>query len=343
MNIIEFWKNPRSRPPVIFSCVPEPTYRQKEPAEMARLAAELIGAWDRSGANLPPVFMPDFGTVTMAKPWGGRIVHTEEGQIFIHPVSGDIDTILDIEPGPNPDVDLAVGLYNEIRKATGRGDIRFATPDFQGVLNTAAQIMRQDELMIAMHTEPEKVHRFLDIVFEQNMAFMRELTARVHVDGNIWPYIWLPQECGVVITEDFMPLLSPEMYREFGLPHLKRISDTFGGVFVHSCGQWVHQARVMAESGVNYLGIDFCYPYARIEEIQDHLPGLVLQPGFEFNNRYEYEDYPAFIDAMIGKRRGATCLWLAMNSNPVWQMDRVREVLRKHGVEFDGFSRCQAP
>jgi len=337
-SIIDFWKNRTERPPVVYTYVPEPVYRQKPPAEMVRMAAEQIAGWERSGANCPPVFMPDFGTVTMAKPWGGKVVTTDDGQIFIHPVSRNIDEILDIEPGRNPDIELAVDLYRQVCSATGRSDIRFVSADYQGVLGTASQIMQQDDLMIAMIAEPKKVHRFLDLVCERNIAFMQDLMARVRIDGGLWPYIWLPQEIGIVITEDFMPLLSPVMYAEFALQYLKRIADAFGGVFVHSCGQWIHHARTMADSGINYLGIDFCYPYTRLEEIQEYLPGLVLQPGFEFNKKSEYDGYPAFLDAMLGKRRGGTCLWLAMNSNELWQFDKVREVLHRHGVEFDGFA-----
>ena len=200
-------------------------------------------------------------------------------------------------------------------------------------------IMKQDELMMAMHTQPDQVHRLLERVTERNIAFMRQLRARLHVDGGIWPYIWLPQEDGVVITEDFMPLLSTEMYAEFGLRYLKRIAEEFGGVFVHCCGSWLHHARSMAESGINYLGIDFCYPYAKIEEIQEFLPGLVLHPSFASHTKSEYEEYPAFVEGMLAKRRGDTTLWFAMDSSEGYQSGRVCELIRRHGVRFEGFWR----
>jgi len=331
MNIYDFWN--KREPKVVYSYVPEPTYRQKDPPQMQRQAAEIIANWDASGANCPPVFMPDFGTVTTAKPFGGKVVRSSDGaQIFIEPAAETIDQALAIEPTPNPDVDQAVRIYRELCWMTRRHDIRFVTPDFQGPLNTAAQIVKQDEFLIALYTEPKKVHAFLDRVTDTLIEFIRRLQSQLRMDGGCWPYIWLPREFGVVITEDLMPLLSPELYAEFGVPYLKRISDTFGGVFVHSCGQWTHNAKVLAESGIHLLGLDFCYPYATIETIQDTLPGLVLQPGFEFYKAVEYPDFPSYVEGMIAKRRGDTCLWFALNSNPIWQFDRVRAVLEKHGA-----------
>ena len=336
LSIRDFWRT--RQPTCVYTYVPEPIYRQKPPEEMVRLAVDIIGNWEATGANCPPVFIPDFGTVTLAKPWGGQVVTTSDGQIFIEPVSDNIDAVLDIAPGPNPDVELAVQLYREIVRQTGRQDIRFVAPDFQGSLGTAVQIMEQAAFLMAMHTEPEKVHRLLDLVTTRNIQFMKDVQARLHVDGGAWPYIWLPQEVGIVVTEDLMPLLSPATYREFGLPCLRRLSGEFGGLFLHSCGQWTHQAPVLAESGLPLLGIDFCYPYAKLEQIQVTLPGLVLQPGFEFFKTSEHADFPAFIDAMIRERRGDTVLWPAMNSNPLWKFDEVRRVLDRHGIGFDGFT-----
>ncbi|MCL2701065.1 MAG: hypothetical protein FWE88_05160 [Phycisphaerae bacterium] len=331
INIHDFWA--KRQPKVVYSYIPEPTYRQKDPPELQRMAIEAIANWDVSGANCPPVFMPDFGTVTTAKPFGGNVVRSSDGeQIFIEHAAATIDEALAIEPTPNADVDQAVAIYRDVCRQTGRNDIRFVTPDFQGPLNTAAQIVKQDEFLIALYTEPRKVHEFLARVTDTLVEFLRRLMAQVRVDGGCWPYMWIPQEIGVVVTEDLMPLLSPELYKEFGLPYLKRISDEFGGVFVHSCGQWTHNAKVLAASGVKLLGLDFCYPYATIEEIQETLPGLVLQPGFEFFKSVEYPDFPSYVEGMITNRRGDTCLWFAMNSHPIWQFDRVRNILEKHGA-----------
>jgi hypothetical protein len=325
--VIDFWRGV-ARPPVVFTHVPDLTYRQKPPAEMLEMAIELISRWESTGSNLPPVFVPDFGTVTNAKPWGGKIHRTDGGQLFIEPVAETLDDALAIDPAPNPDIELALDLYDKLRHRTGRDDIRFVTPDYQGVLGTAVQVVKQEELLMGMYSEPEKVHAFLDRVCTSNIAFLQAIRKEVYVDGGVWPYIWLPQEAGIVITEDEMPLLSPDLYREFGLPYLKRISDTFGPVFIHSCGNWLHCADVLRDSGIRNLGIDFCYPYTKLQDIEAALPGLVLQPGFDFARKVEYETLADYLSAMT-RQRTNSALWIAANHSPLWEVPRLTQLFAR--------------
>jgi len=112
------------------------------------------------------------------------------------------------------------------------------TPDFQGVLNTASMIMDQTAFLTDIALAPNKVHKFLDCVYETNVEFFRQLLEKTgRIDGCFWPPVWLPADIGIMVIEDMMPFLSAESYKEFGIPYLKRLSDEFGGVFFHCCGK----------------------------------------------------------------------------------------------------------
>ena len=282
LDINEYWQHPP--PGVILTTIHEPTCRQCPPDEMQTRAAADVTSWFDGGANLPPAFFADFGTVTMAKPWGGRVQVTD-GRAFIHPAAESLDEALALEPRDNADLAVALDVYRGLRRQTGRDDLGFKTPDFQGVLNTAAMVLREEVLLTAMLDEPDRLHAFLDRVCEANIAFMRAAVGGAgRVDGNIWPYAWLPERFGVMITEDLMPLLSPQQYKRFGLPYLKRISDAFGGVFIHCCGRWGRHAANLADSGIVVRGVEFHYPYTAVEEIRGALPDAVLVPylaGYE--------------------------------------------------------------
>ncbi len=76
--------------------------------------------------------------------------------------------------------------------------------------------------------------------------------------GMGWPYNWLPDDLGVVFTEDLMPLLSPELYREFGVPYLKRLADTFGGAFIHCCGEFEQHLPALVDQRRQYPGLRLC-------------------------------------------------------------------------------------
>ena len=191
--------------------------------------------------------------------------------------------------------------------------------------------------MVAMYEQPDKVHRFLDTVCDSNIRYMRTLLEKAgRVDGNIWPYVWLPHRLGVMLTADMMPLLSPELYKEFGLPPLKRLSDEFGGLFIHCCGQWARHAANLAESGVKIRGIEFHHPFTALEEIQDYFPDTVLVPYLANFVETAYADWASFVEAMLKVRRPRTRLCFALtDTHP--ELAAIRDVLDRHGFRTERY------
>lgn len=317
MNLREYWQ--RRPAGVVVSAIHEPDYRQLPPAQLPAAAADNLRHWYDRNANLPPAFFADFGTVSMAKPWGGAVEVSDDGRPFIHPAADTLDEALAIAPADNPDLDTAVGLYQELRRLTGMEELEFKTPDFQGVLNTAAMVLRQEAFLMATIEEPDKLGEFLDRVCEANIAFMRSAIDRAgRVDGNIWPYVSVPHDVGVCITEDMMPLLSPDQYKQFGLPQLQRISDAFGGVFIHCCGRWGQHAENLAASGVHILGAEFHYPFTTIDQIRPHLPDAVLVPYLADFATDDYESFEAYLARLIEDHGGDGPLWVALSDADGW-------------------------
>jgi len=312
LDIERYWmdkKDPCIRTVVRNAC----GYHLKSEPEMAAIAAEVIRSWDESGATLPPCYEPNLGTFTMALPWGGKVVAAQDSYSHIEPASRDIDEILDIHPAENPHADMAVRVYKAICEKTGRTDIRFMTPDHQGTLSTAAMVMDQTDLFVAMHTMPDKVHQLLDRICESNIAFVQRLINETgRVDGNFWPQIWVPHSIGIVVVEDMMPLMSADLYKEFGIPYLERYSDAFGGVFFHCCGEWRHHMSNLAESDVNLLGFEYHHPHTTFDDIQDHFDDVVVVPFINWASDHAgYEDVESFRNDLIAKRRDGIRLWFA--------------------------------
>ena len=53
-----------------------------------------------------------------------------------------------------------------------------------------------------------------------------------------------------------LAVLSPKLYREFALPYVNEVSEEFGGVFIHSCGNILHQLDNLAQVH-NLRGLNF--------------------------------------------------------------------------------------
>jgi len=315
-----FW---RGEGRVVYSCTTmEHMYRQV--FDDARMLAETgpnLQVQARTPGFNMPTFYPDFGTISTARYWGGTIIPPEgERRIYLDPPAGTVDEALALEPKPvdDPDQDAAHGirLYKQACEQLETENLWYRIVDFQGPLNTAALVLKQDELMVAMYTEPEKVHTFLSRVTDHLVALwdyqVRE--AGGQVGGGLWPYVWLPGDLGAVMTQDFMPLVSAEVYREFELPYVKRIAEHVGGLFIHCCGDYGRHAPALAELGDRLLGIEFSYPFTRLEELTPHLPArTVYVPYCAMDPRQtDYATPFDFYDDLLARADPNARFWFAL-------------------------------
>lgn len=248
-------------------------YRQIDDDDLIveRAAMQILTSADLSDDYLP-WFGPDFGTISTSVPWGGEIAHPDDGCMFIKPVIFSPDEVDRVQPA-NPDsghVARAVKLTRRLRERLGTSRFWTRTFDVQGPLNTAALLWEQTDFLCSMISDPDAVHALLDRVTDHLIAMVRAMRVEMSpMGGNIWPYVWLPDDLGICFTEDMMPLLSPELYREFGIPYMKRLADAFGGAFIHCCGAFEQHLESLSTSGVNFLGFDYFEPLTRTEALYD--------------------------------------------------------------------------
>lgn len=223
------------------------------------------------------------GTVALASAFGGAVQFTPDGKAWIEPVVANPGDAARLEPPPVTAGFLGRGLAN-YKEALERLDMFVPpqVPDMQGPLQTAAFLWHQEQFIYAMYDEPEAVHRTLDIVTDyiiRVIAHFRD--AFPDAEMAAYPPSHLPRRMGCAITEDFMHLLSPELYEEFGLPYVNRISDAFGGVFVHCCGRFRQHWPVVRKIH-NLRGLDTMYPYTDPAEIYEAFPDIVHSCGLDY-------------------------------------------------------------
>ncbi len=223
------------------------------------------------GTNIPAVFA-DFGTVSTAKYWKGNVCFDSgNNNIFIEPVAETVKDALSIEPldieDTNMDAYQSIRLFKKVSQILNTNNLWLRPSDLQGVLNTAGLIVKQEELLIAMYSEPANVHKFLDKICNLLIEYIRYLRKETKnkIAGNIWPYTFFPN--AVAITEDMMPLLSPEMYLEFGIPYLKKMSNCMGPLQIHCCGQWGRHVKNLKKAELEIKAVEFHYPFTKFEEV----------------------------------------------------------------------------
>lgn len=133
--------------------------------------------------------------------------------------------------------EMAAALQQRLGK-----DAIIAVPDVQSPLDIAALIWRKEDMFPAMYEEPESVSRLIDkcrrLVEMFTVEFLRQNPTGClsHV-----PYVWTPDNMGICLSEDEVGSISTAMFEQFAAPSLNKLSERFGGLFIHCCATADHQ------------------------------------------------------------------------------------------------------
>ena len=303
--------------PRLLSVPHEPRYRQcADRREMLAAACEVI-AKDMAlpaSENVLPSFLPDYGTVSMPAVYGGRVVPARDGGgIHILPVARTVGDVLALAPKLFEETDFQRALddHREICGRLGTRDIYLRTPDLQGPMNTLALLFEdQAELIAALYEQPDVAHEALRRVTDMTIELVSRFRAEAgpeKVIGNIWPFTALPDGRGVCVTQDYMPLLGPDLYAEFELPCLRRIADTFGGVYIHCCGRFAWHLPALATSGANIIGIECSNDHTPMEDVFAAFGTRIAITSFGNNGHASLADY---VRSFKGTPMARARLWL---------------------------------
>ncbi len=314
-------------------------YRQlRDPSDLPERAVANLRAQAAVPGINPPSFFPDFGTISLPRYFDGTVHWPAETCPYIDPVTTDIDQALALSrrPADDPAMDAsrAIALYQTVCAQLGTDRLSLRSIDMQGPLNTAAMVLEQQELMMAMLEQPAKVHALLerttDLLIEVVSYLRRESGDRLC--GNIWPYTCLPIERGLSLTEDFMPLLSAEQYRQFALVYLRRLSSAYGSLLIHCCGDWGRHAATLAETGINVAGVEFHYPFTRIEQLAPLAErGTVFIPYIAVERQTEFDSLTAYYHYLLDHHGDRCRFWFAFPDDT----PEARTFIQKMG-EYDG-------
>ncbi len=298
-----------------------PTYRQQ--TDLERMVAEACACIRADGASgepdVVPTFWPDFGTISTARLWGGTEKEAHDGGgVYIEPVAhayADLERVLPrAAPFETSDFQKAVDLWRQVCTRLETDQVFLRTPDFQGPMNTLALVLDQTELMCALYEAPDLIDWALDQVTDvliDRFGRLRETVGKERVVGNIWPYVVLPDGQGVSVTQDYMPLLGPEMYARFELPRLKRIADAFGGVWIHCCGEYARHFDALSRADFTILGLEIHHPYTPLEQAWDAFGDRVVYlPYVAQKELSHFDGIEAFVESLADKPCGRARYWL---------------------------------
>jgi hypothetical protein len=175
--------------------------------------------------------------------------------------------------------------------------------DLQGPMDTAYLIWDSNDFLVAMYEHPKAVHYLMRLVTDLIIKFEKEYRARVgeFVPAH-FPPVYLPDGKGIVVSEDVLPLVSSEHWEEFSLPYINELSEEFGGVIIHSCGNWEHQIESVRKVH-NLRGVNFGATETRFEPVWEAFGGKTCVIPHMFMPKVvivqDFENQLAFVEHVL--------------------------------------------
>lgn len=151
----------------------------------------------------------------------------------------------------SPVMRMVLDAIDALLEAT-KGRFPVSSTDPQSPYDTATLVLDTSEFFTACYEEPETVAAFLSTITDLFVEFTRVQwdaigAGRVARPGHSIPS--LPGLAGINLSDDNLAVASPLVNERVSLPADRRLSEAFGGVFLHSCGTWHHTMRAAVAHG----------------------------------------------------------------------------------------------
>ncbi len=207
-----------------------------------------------------PTLEPWFGTGLYANMYGCDYVWRDGEAPCVHYRFHSLDEVRSLAKPRWEDSDIAHLVLDTIRYFKSKtGDaIPIVWTDTQSAHDTATLILDASEVFTACLTEPETIMAFMRNINALIIEFSK-VQAELIGDALVMPgHIMLSNAgfTGMSISDDNLAVGSPAVNAACNLPLDEEIGKAFGGVAIHSCGQWDRTMRLLARHVPSCVAID---------------------------------------------------------------------------------------
>ena len=282
------------------------------------LAAQLqeIESMQALPGDYVPSLCPSLGVIAIASAFGSEVIWWENDFPAVKPLLGNEPRqVHDLQrPAFTAGELLRILDYTRYFISETEGSLPIRLTDIQGPLDNASLIMGHNQLMMAMLSSPKEVHYLMRLVTDCMIDFIKAQRAIVRDAGvEFIPAMfqpWLPDGEGISISNDDWVMISPEMHDEFHLPYLNELSEEFGGIYLHSCGDWSHQLPSLKKI-VDLRGIEFGASEVPYQAVMGALGGkIVLACRVGFNREKTFSSMADYVQKILQAARTNRGLFL---------------------------------
>ena len=253
--------------------------------------------------------------------YGGGVMSTAYGSPFNEsynhtaPRIGSAREIDSLNLSPTLNDGLLPKVLETIRYIVDRTEGRIPVQMYNsgGPMDIASMVVTDTELLGDLYAYPEEVHCLLDSCTELYIEFYREQQRIVpEFVPTIVDEMYIPDGHGILCGEDWLSVMSPELALEFEVPYINRISDAFGGVAIHACGNLAPQFELLKKHVRNLRGLYFnageCSFQAAVETFRG--TDVVLMPRWALNHPYSYDSRLDFVKKIVSAKTDDVTVFL---------------------------------
>lgn len=164
-----------------------------------------------------PGFWIEYGMAAEPTAFGARVLWHHDRPPSIEPVRGGLAAMADVEPADPREHGLMPLVLQRYANFERQG-IHAKMVAARGPFAVANWVLGASDLMLALATDPDAITRFLDTVTTTIIAFLR-----AQLDT-------LRDPEGILLLDDLVGMISPEMFEQFARPHFARIFKSFDGL-----------------------------------------------------------------------------------------------------------------
>ena len=182
-----------------------------------------------------------------------------------------------------------------------------------GPMDIASMVVHDIELLAGLYTHPRQVHRLLQACTDLYIEFYQAQQAIVpEWSPVITEDMYIPSGQGILCGEDWLATISAETAAEFEVPYINQISDAFGGVAIHSCGELMHQFEILKNSVKNLRGLYFNAGTTSFKSTVEAFKGtdVVLMPRWDVNKPFRFESRIDFVKKLLSLKTDDITVYL---------------------------------
>ncbi len=300
----------------------------------------------RYRSDYVPRLSPYMGSTSIASAFGAPVVFPDKNQPISLPI---IERGKDVFRLERPDLysgDLKrVFEKVEFFLEETRGEYPITTFDFQSPFDTVHLLWNHNSFFTDLIENQEAVEYLLDIVTQLTIEAGLTLKEMIpHFVPAHCPSLWMPLDVGTTICLDSIVNIGPHMFDTYIRPSLSKISQAFGGLVIHSCGDWSHHLeKVKSLPGLK--GINFGAGEMALDSVVHLFDGesdVRIIPHIGLNLPHTYKSNIEFIGHVLDTFPAPSKLFLLcwrddLNPKTPWRensYEQIEDFFEERGYGF---------